>query len=238
MVDYVQLLARAVATLDPNAPEQRDYVYDRARQALAERFRASDPDLSGAEFRAQLTALEAAIGRVEADVAVHAAPPPPDAGEESYEAPVEEYDDRPPLAASRTHAGVIAGVIGVLAVVLAGVMVYSFWPDIRSTAHSTLRASNVATPAEQRVDDKNYIYMRQLVYYRTNYPVGTLVVDKPQSFLYVVRPSLAAMRYTINVNTDCSDLVGLYRVVRKEEWPPVSYQVILSNSRRISLYLR
>ena len=61
--------------------------------------------------------------------------------------------------------------------------------------------------------------MPQIVYFRTTYPVGTIIINRPQTFLYVVRPRLAAMRYTIDVDSDCAKLIGLYRVVRKEEWP-------------------
>jgi lipoprotein-anchoring transpeptidase ErfK/SrfK len=61
--------------------------------------------------------------------------------------------------------------------------------------------------------------MRQLVYFRTNQPVGTIMVDKSQTFLYVVRPNMSALRYNIGVGTECAALAGLYHVVRKEELP-------------------
>jgi hypothetical protein len=216
MVDFAQLLARAVATLDPNTRERREFIYNRARQALADKFRNANPPLPESAWNAESAALEAAINRVEMDAS--GADGAPEVGPD-YEAPAEDYVDRAPLADRESRTGLVVGVIAVLAVILIGIMGYLLWPDIRSTARSTLRTTNVATPDEPGGDDKNYIYMRQLVYYRTNYPVGTLVVDKPQSFLYVIRPSLAAMRYTINVNPECADLAGLYRVVGKQEWP-------------------
>jgi lipoprotein-anchoring transpeptidase ErfK/SrfK len=219
MVDYAQLLARAVATLDPNTPERREYIYDRARRALEDRFRNSNPPLSEEAWNAESTALEAAINRVEMDASGADGELEVSPGLEVYPAAAEAYENRAPLSGRRSRAGLLAGMVALLAVLLAGGLIYYFWPDVRSTAHNTLRTTNVTTPDEKRADDKNYIHMRQLVYYRTTYPVGTLVVDKPQSFLYVVRPSLAAMRYTINVNPECADLVGLYQVVRKEEWP-------------------
>jgi len=40
-----------------------------------------------------------------------------------------------------------------------------------------------------------------------------------QGFLYVVRPSLSALRYGIGVGPECTTSAGLYQVVRKEEWP-------------------
>ncbi len=222
MVDYAQLLARAIATLDPNTRERREFIYDRARQALADRFRNSNPPLPEEAWNAESAALEAAINRVEMDASGADGTLEVSPGFETYEASAGDYVDRAPLADRESRTGLVAGVVAVLAVILIGVLGYLFWPDIRSTARSTLRTTNVATPDEPPGENKNYIFMRQLVYYRTNHPVGTLVIDKPQSFLYVVRPSLAAMRYTINVNPECADLVGLYRVVRKEEWPGLS----------------
>ena len=73
--------------------------------------------------------------------------------------------------------------------------------------------------AESPDDKSNYVRLRQLVYYRTNQPVGTLVVDKNQTFLYVVRPNVSALRYNIGVGPECTALSGLYHVVRKEERP-------------------
>ena len=45
------------------------------------------------------------------------------------------------------------------------------------------------------------------------------MVDKQQSFLYVVRPSVSALRYGIGVGPECVTSAGLYQIVRKEEWP-------------------
>ena len=45
MADYTQLLARAVAMLDPNTLEQRKALYDRARKVLVDKLRGSDPTL-------------------------------------------------------------------------------------------------------------------------------------------------------------------------------------------------
>ena len=71
-------------------------------------------------------------------------------------------------------------------------------------------------PEEVKSD---YVRLRQLVYYRSNQPEGTIVVDKSQTFLYVVRPNLSALRYNIGVGTECNALSGLYHVARKQELP-------------------
>jgi L,D-transpeptidase catalytic domain len=219
MVDFFPILVRAVAELDPNTIERRQVLYDRARNTLIEKFRAVDPQLSDAELRVESAALEAAIHRVEADVARRAAPSQPSPSYAADDAPAEEYHDRPPLKDSRKRLSIVAGAFGAMIILLAGVAVYSFWPRILPTARNMLTPPPVASPAAQRAADKSYIYMRQIVYYRTNYPVGTIVVDKSQTFLYVVRPRLAAMRYAIGIGSECTKMVGLYHVVRKEEWP-------------------
>ncbi len=66
-------------------------------------------------------------------------------------------------------------------------------------------------------DNMPYILRRQLVYYRTTHPPGTVVISKSQNFLYVVRPNSTAMRYTIGMAPDTSEASGLYQVSRKDD---------------------
>ena len=58
MADYTQILARAVAMLDPNTLEQRKALYDRARKVLVDKLRGSDPTLSNTDLAAETAALE------------------------------------------------------------------------------------------------------------------------------------------------------------------------------------
>ena len=219
MVDYIPFLTRAVAALDPNTSEQRHALYDRARKTLVAKLRASDPTLSNTDLRAESVALEAAIRRVEVDAVRSAAPPKSNPAYETYDEPVDAYQDRPPLADTRKRWRIVAGAFGALVILLAGVTTHSLWPRILTSAQNHLRERNVKAPAVQPAEDTSYIYMRQLVYYRTNYPVGTIIVDKSQTFLYVVRPRLAALRYSIGVGPECTTLVGFFHVVRKEQSP-------------------
>jgi L,D-transpeptidase catalytic domain len=220
MVDYVSFLNRAVAALNPNTRELRQALYDRARKTLIEKLRASNPTLSNADLSAESAALEASIRRVEADAVRRAAPPPrPNLAYETDDTPLDEYQDRPPLTDTRKRWRVVAGGFGALVILLAGAASYAYWPRVLASAQSLLHERTVKAPAIQPADDTSYIRMRQLVYYRTNYPVGTIIVDKSQTFLYVVRPMLAALRYSIGVGPECTTLVGFYHVVRKEESP-------------------
>jgi lipoprotein-anchoring transpeptidase ErfK/SrfK len=219
MVDYVQILARAVASLDPDTRERREAIYDRAHKTLIEKFRGRDPTPLREEFRAEKAALEAAIFQVETELVHRGRRLQSDSAHETEAVSFEAYGDRPPLADGRKRARIAVGALAGMLVLLASGAFYYYSPDVRSVARGILNPPPAAKPAEQLVDNKSYVYMRQFVYYRTNFPVGTLVVDKSQSFLYLVRPRLAALRYTIDVGAECADLVGLYHVVRKEEWP-------------------
>jgi hypothetical protein len=214
MVDYFSLLTRAVSALSPNTSEQRRILYDRARKTLVEKLRA--PALSHADLRAESAALEAAIQRVERDAVRRAAPPQPKPAYQAHDVPVREYQDRPPLKDFRKPLRIAAGAFGVLLILVAGVATYSFWPRILSGVWSVPSPRSVAVVAENPETKSNFVRLRQLVYYRTNQPVGTIIVDKSQDFLYVVRPNASALRYSIGVGTECITLAGLYHVVRKE----------------------
>jgi lipoprotein-anchoring transpeptidase ErfK/SrfK len=68
--------------------------------------------------------------------------------------------------------------------------------------------------------DQSYVFRRQPTFYRTLQPVGTLIVDKSQHFLYLVQPQNVALRYGIGVGGQCADLVGLRHIASMTEWPP------------------
>ena len=212
MVDYVQLISRAVATLNPNTREARQALYQRARQTLLDKLRSIDPTLSQTDLNVERTALESAIQHVERDAARRAAPP--------QRRPVQkrhDYHDRPPLTDGRKWLRTAVVAFGVMLVFAAGAALYSFWP--RSLDDVVSMAKQRSAPSvSEAVDVKtDYVRLRQLVYYRSNQPEGTIVVDKSQTFLYVVRPNLSALRYDIGVGTACNALSGLYHVARKQE---------------------
>jgi hypothetical protein len=71
MADYHSAIARAVSNLPNKTDEARGAIYERARTALQESSRTleiSEAELANAQF-----ALEAAIRRVEQDVAIETA---------------------------------------------------------------------------------------------------------------------------------------------------------------------
>jgi lipoprotein-anchoring transpeptidase ErfK/SrfK len=62
-------------------------------------------------------------------------------------------------------------------------------------------------------------FQRQLVDYPTREPAGTLVIDTPNTYLYLVLGDGKAMRYGIGVGREGFTWNGAERVSRMAEWP-------------------
>jgi hypothetical protein len=69
MADYYSVLSSAVTKLETNVESARRALYDRARRAVMARMRAMNPPVSDDDINAELAALEAAIARVEGNIA-------------------------------------------------------------------------------------------------------------------------------------------------------------------------
>jgi hypothetical protein len=69
MSDYYSIIAKAVHALSPNTGEARRRLYDRARGALNGEMRNAQLSLDQSEILAARMALEAAINKVEAELA-------------------------------------------------------------------------------------------------------------------------------------------------------------------------
>jgi lipoprotein-anchoring transpeptidase ErfK/SrfK len=62
-------------------------------------------------------------------------------------------------------------------------------------------------------------YQRQLVFYRTTEPPGTIIIQTAERYLYLVQGSNRAIRYGIGVGRDGFQWKGLVKISRKQEWP-------------------
>ena len=86
-------------------------------------------------------------------------------------------------------------------------------------------------PGEMHIDDQpGYVpspdeetlppqFQRQIVFYRTTEAPGTIIVDTPQRFLYLVQGNNRALRYGIGVGRDGFQWSGFLKISRKAEWP-------------------
>ena len=62
-------------------------------------------------------------------------------------------------------------------------------------------------------------YARQVVFFRSNEPPGTVVVHTSERFLYLIQGNNRALRYGIGVGRVGFTWAGTTRVVPKKEWP-------------------
>lgn len=73
-----------------------------------------------------------------------------------------------------------------------------------------------AEPSQQAMDPR---YARQVVSYSGREAPGTIVIDTPQRYLYLVQPGGQAIRYGIGVGRPGFTWAGVKSVTRKAEWP-------------------
>jgi lipoprotein-anchoring transpeptidase ErfK/SrfK len=62
-------------------------------------------------------------------------------------------------------------------------------------------------------------FRRTLVEYRTKEPAGTIIIDTPNTHLYLVLGNGKALRYGVGVGRDGFTWSGMERVTRMLEWP-------------------
>ena len=60
---------------------------------------------------------------------------------------------------------------------------------------------------------------RQSVYYRTEQPPGTIIVNTHDRFLYLIMGNGVALRYGIGVGRDGFQWGGIQKITLKREWP-------------------
>jgi lipoprotein-anchoring transpeptidase ErfK/SrfK len=75
-----------------------------------------------------------------------------------------------------------------------------------------------ANPQDDAADPRAE-FRRQIVDYRTSEAPGTIIIDTPNTYLYLVMPAGKAMRYGIGVGREGFTWAGVKTVERKAEWP-------------------
>jgi lipoprotein-anchoring transpeptidase ErfK/SrfK len=74
-------------------------------------------------------------------------------------------------------------------------------------------------PAPEEEEQLPPAFRRQLVFFRTTEPPGTIIVQTSERFLYLVQGNNRALRYGIGVGRDGFQWAGLLKISRKAEWP-------------------
>jgi len=62
-------------------------------------------------------------------------------------------------------------------------------------------------------------WQKQVVYYRSTEPPGTIIISTNERHLYLVQPGGRAIRYGIGVGRDGFQWQGLLNITKKAEWP-------------------
>ena len=245
MVDYYPILARAMSAPEARDPQWRRGVYERARQMLVTQLLARRPATPPDAIAAEQSGLDAAIRRIEAEMsrAARAAMPRDEAagdiGDLSTMVP-----ERGPLPTPLRLSGISLLAVAIVAAAI-GAGGYMFWVQHAHKA-SPAPVKSVATTAAPQAppavkaatpkpgkdgdlapgidggsadNDLPYVFRRQPTFYRTLQPVGTIIIDKLQHFLYLIQPNNVALRYGIGLGEQCTELAGLRHVASKAEWP-------------------
>lgn len=68
-------------------------------------------------------------------------------------------------------------------------------------------------------DDLPETLQRRAVFYRSQHPVGTIIIETGERHLYLIESETRALRYGIGVGREGFAAAGLMRITRKTEWP-------------------
>ena len=91
-----------------------------------------------------------------------------------------------------------------------------------STSHSFAQSEDPGDQPGLVADDGYELdpkWRKQVVYYRTTEPPGTIIVSTSERHLYLVQPGGRAIRYGIGVGRDGFQWQGLLSITKKAEWP-------------------
>lgn len=247
MVDYYPILARAMSAPEAQDPQWRHGVYERARQMLVTQLLARRPATPPAAIAAEQSGLDAAIRRIEAEMSRPArGAVSRDQAAGDITDPLAMMPERGPLPTPFRLSGISLLAVAIVAAAI-GAGGYMFWvqhahkassPPVKNVASAAAPqappAAKAATPKPATAkdgdlaagidggaadNDLQYVFRRQPTFYRTLQPVGTIIIDKLQHFLYLIQPNNVALRYGIGLGEQCTELVGLRHVASKAEWP-------------------
>ena len=144
-------------------------------------------------------------------------PPPPT---QPYSAPDSRFPPQPPPPGLRPPASVGGGPAG---------------PDVTGAIQAPAQAPAAAPPPsdptvvaalppEYQPDQGPPTplppqFQRQLVDYQTTEPAGTIIIDTPHTYLYLVMGHGKALRYGIGVGREGFTWSGTERISRMKKWP-------------------
>lgn len=109
------------------------------------------------------------------------------------------------------------GLLAAMFVPVASLAQYATPPELRAMTPTIEDAAPGTVPsADARIPA---VYLHQPVSYRSNEAPGTIIIDTPRRFLYLIQPNNIALRYGVGVGRDGFQWNGLLKITRKQEWP-------------------
>ena len=81
------------------------------------------------------------------------------------------------------------------------------------------RVASVNRSNKARTAKMNPVYLPQTVAYQTHHKPGTIVIDTPSRFLYLVLENGQARRYGVGVGKPGFEWAGTHRITQKRHWP-------------------
>ena len=88
--------------------------------------------------------------------------------------------------------------------------------DVMARTEPYVAQPQVAADPAQQMDPK---YFKQVVEYHGTEPPGTIIIDTPNRFLFLVQDNGKALRYGIGVGKPGFAWAGEKKVTAKKEWP-------------------
>jgi lipoprotein-anchoring transpeptidase ErfK/SrfK len=214
-VDYYSLLSKAVSGKDQVA---RDKIYRDAHRLIAR------SNLTRQVASSHIAALEDAIRRIEDDIAA-----------------AEGRDEGTSDEAIRVLSGgtnwrrLAVSACAIIAVIALSALIYEYVVTTGVRAVSGVTASSrqlqrgrddlIMPDLAPGVDggssgaDLPFSFQRQVVFYRTAVPPGSIVVDLENRFLYLIDSNNSARRYGIGLAQECLKGGSLFHITSKLEWP-------------------
>src|ERR1041385_4782718 len=91
-----------------------------------------------------------------------------------------------------------------------------------SLSHNMYSRADQMGPVEEQTEqgyETPAQFKRQIVGYTGSEAPGTIIIDTPNTFLYLVQPGGRAIRYGIGVGRDGFRWSGVQHITKKAEWP-------------------
>jgi lipoprotein-anchoring transpeptidase ErfK/SrfK len=91
-----------------------------------------------------------------------------------------------------------------------------------SLSHYAYARADQMAPVQEQAEQSYETpaqFRRQIVAYNGSEAPGTIIIDTPNTFLYLVQPGGRAIRYGIGVGRDGFRWSGVQHITKKAEWP-------------------